>query len=373
MELRQTKGTFKIIGVVTRLDKDGAYRQDVAAKGENEGRTYRALRFGVKTSETNEVIVETFDYEPTHVYLWNSEKKKNDPEYKGDKVTYLDWITNQDKYREQGYTVLQTRVGLTYDENGKLIKHGMPSYEASEYIYQHLKNGDSVVIEGEIRYSKYQTQDGQEKERKTFTIKRIFKIKDIDFNAEDFEELSYFEQEMVFVDADVDNEVKKLLVTGRIIDYKQNFLDTQFVIDYSDGDKDMEKLAKSFKKIFKFGDVVTVYGNIVNKVVLQEVEEEETDEEEDLIASLGGKKKPKGAQKTQFTIRDYISEMQIFGVENYEEGVYTEEDFDKQTLIADNEEDENKALDIFGGKKKAVNPFAGLDDNDDFNDDKLPF
>lgn len=375
-KLNQTKNAFKLIGKVTRIDKDGAFKEDTMQSGKREGETYRALRFGVKTSETNEITVGTFDYEPKEVFLWNSEKKKEDDKYKGDRIPFGTWEEQQDELREQGYAVLQTRVGLTYDDKGKIQSKGLPSYVASLEIYEALENGDSVVVEGEIRYSRYENRNGEEVEQKNYVIKKLFKIKDVDFFDEKFEEVTYFEQEMVFVDADLDKKENKVYVIGRTIDYLGNFNDTQFIVDFNGEngkeDKDMKKLANAFVKTFKFGDVINVFGDTYNKVIMDEVEDEEESEEDALLASLGGKSKPKHAQR--YVGRTYITEMHIHGVDAWDKAVYTEDDFvveEDDGLLAD----DNKLSDELGGKKKkkGSNPFDIDDDEADISDDDLPF
>ena len=373
-KLVETKGVFKVIGKVTRIDKDGAFREEVMDKPDNKnhGRLYRSLRFGVKTSPTNEIIVQTFDYEPEEVFLWNSKKKEKDPNYKGDRVPFGVWEEQQDALREQGYVVLQSRIGLDYDEKGKLKTKGVPRFVASKEIYESLNNGDSVVVEGTIRYSKYKNRNDEIVEQKNYTIEKLFRIKDIDFEAEDFEEVSYFEQEMVFVDANLDKQEKKAYITGRIIDYMGNFEDTQFVVNFANEkgeiEPDMLKLAEAMSKKMKFGDVINVFGDVVNRVVVEEVEDDINDDEDDLLAQLGGKQKPKHAQN--YTSRTYITEMSINGVDKWEQGVYTEDDFEKDSLIEDD------LTDKLGGKKKPKgnNPFEVDDDSDiDINEDDLPF
>lgn len=375
--LKQTKNKFKVIGVVSRIDKDGAYREDEATQGKNEGKKYRSLRFGVKTSDTNEITVSMFSYEPEEVFLWNSEKKKANKNYKGDRVPYDEWVEKQDELREEGYAVLQTRVGLEYGEDGKIQSKGLPSFVASEEIYNNLNNGDSVVIEGNISYSRYKNRDDKMVEQKNFNIEKVFKIKDVDFESEKFEEVTYFEQEIVFVDAVAEKKENKVFVTGRHINYNKSFHDTQFVLDYSDGnggtDAGMVKLADAFMKKFKFGDVLNIFGDTLNRVIVAEVEEEETSEEDDLIASLGGKSKPQHAQS--YASRTYISELQIHGVDAWDKKVYKEEDFEVDNLLEDSKEDLSNEL---GGKSKkdaSKNPFASdLEDDDlDIDSDDLPF
>jgi len=372
-KLTQTKNSFKVIGKVTRIDKDGAFKEEVMQTqgSKREGETYRSLRFGVKTSETNEITVSMFDYEPTEVFMWNSEKKKADKDYKGDRIPFGTWEEQQDELREQGYAVLQTRVGLTYGEDGKVQSKGLPSFVASQEIYNNLHNGDSVVVEGEIRYSKYKNRNDEMVEQKNYTIKKVFKLKDaVDFQAEDFEEVTYFEQEMVYVDIDIDKKEGKAYVTGRTIDFMENFHDTQMIVKFKDdegnNDAGMVKLASTLKDKVKFGDVITVYGDTLNRVIIEEVDDDESDKD-DLFADFGGKSKPKHAQK--FTSRTYVTEMQIHGVDGWEKGVYTEDDFVKNDLI-----DDNKGMDEFGGKtkKKGANPFD-TDGQIEISDDDLPF
>ena len=372
--LQQTKNKFKMIGTVGRIDKDNAYREEEMDKGKNEGKTYRSLRFGVKTSDTNENTVQMFAFEPDKVFLWNSDKKKADKNYKGDRVDFDEWFENQDRFREEGYAVLQTRIGLEYGEDGKLQSRGLPSFVSAKEIYEGLNNGDSVVIEGNISYSSYKNQQDKVIEQINFNIEKVFKIKDIDFEDEKFEEVSYFEQEIVFVDAEMVKEEKKVYVTGRHINYNKTFHDAQFVINYADEegnvDKSMEKLAKAFATRMKFGDLLNVFGNVVNRVIVEEVEEEEEDDDDDLLADLGGRSKPKHAQK--FASRTYINEMQIEGVDAWDKAVYTEDDFEVDSLLDEKEDLTNE----LGGKKKsdkkADNPFD-LDDDEDISDEDLPF
>lgn len=369
-KLKETKGVFKVIGKVARIDRDGAFREDVLNKPDNRnhGRLYRSLRFGVKTSPTNEIIVQAFDYEPQEVFLWNSKKREADPNYKGDRIPFETWKEQQDELREQGYVVLQSRIGLDYDEKGKLKTKGLPRFVALKEIYENINNGDSVVVEGTIRYSKYKNRNDEIVEQKNYMIERVFRIKDIDFEDDNFEEVSYFEQEMVFVDADLDKEEKKAYVTGRIIDFNGNFEDTQFVINFANenGETDpaMLKLAQAFTKKMEFGDVINVFGDAINRVVVEEVEDEE---EDDLLAELGGRSKPKHAQN--YVSRTYITEMSINGVDAWKKGVYTEDDFEKNSLI-----DGDDGLGDLGGKKKpnTKNPFETNEDVD-IDEDSLPF
>jgi single-stranded DNA-binding protein len=366
-KLEQTKNSFKLIGKVTRIDKDGAYKEEVMSKGKKQGETYRSLRFGVKTSNTNDVTVQMFDFEPEFVYLWDSKAKKSE------KIAYGAWQQNSEMYREQGLAMLASRIGLEYgeDEKGKqkLLTKGLPTFEAQEEIFNHLSNGDSVVIEGDIRFSTYKNRDDQEVEQKSYNIKRCFRIKDVDFDAENFEEVTYFEQQMVFVDANVDKKEGKAYVTGRIINYDESFHDTQMIVNFKNeegkNDPQMVKLAEAFVNRIKFGDVINVFGDIVNRVIITETEEDPKADKNDLFADFGGKKKPKHAEK--FTQRTYIQEMSIQGIDGWDKKVYSEDDFVKEKLVEEN----NPFQDELGGKKKKNNPFDLGEEA--ISDEELPF
>jgi hypothetical protein len=371
-KLQQTKSSFKFIGKVTRIDKDGAFREETMTKGKMNGKTYRSLRFGVKTSPTNEMTVQMFDFEPEQVFMWNSEKKKADKNYKGDRIPFGQWEAQQDDLREQGYAVLQTRVGLTYGEDGKLQSKGLPSFVASQEIYENINNGDSVVVEGTIRHSSWE-KDGKVTPQTNYQITKLFKIKDIDFESPEFEEVTYFEEEIVFVGADIDKKEGKAYVTGRQIAYNGDFEDAQFVVNFKNEDGEgfdagMVKLAEAFKKKFNFGDVLNIFGDALNRVIVAEVESEEEDDD-DLLSALGGKSKPKHAQS--FVSRTYISEMSIHGVDAWDKKVYTEDDFVKDELLA--EDKGNPLADELGGKgkKASSNPFET--DEDSISDEDLPF
>lgn len=380
-ELKQTKTKFKLIGVVEGMDKDNAYKMDASKKGKHEGETFRSLRFNVKTSDNNKIQVQMFSYEPEEVFLWNSDKAKeakdNGKTYKGKRIPFEDWLENQDDYRENGDAVLQSRIGLERDEEGKVISKGLPTYVSIEELHNNLKDGTSVTVEGNISYSTYE-KDGKVVENKNFNIERLFVRKEeVDFNDEKFEELTYFEQEVVFVDAVAEKKENKVFVTGRNINYQGKCHDTQFVIDYSDGkdgtDPDMVKLSSAILKKVKFGDVINIYGDILNRVIVEEIED--ADEDSFNPFDFGGKKKDSRAEK--FTQKSYIRELQITGLDAWDKKCYKESDFEENEELLEKEEKKSE-LDDFGGKKKDTNPFDLDEDEDangivDISEDDLPF
>lgn len=373
-ELEQTRGEFKIKGLVKGIDRDNAYEEGVRPDGRHAGRTFRKLNLGVQTSEDNQLRLGMFSYEPDEVFLWNNEKRKKDKDYKGERMPYEEYLQKKDILKANGTAVLQARIGVETDEDGKLITHGLTSYEASEEIYDNIDNDDSVYVEGQISYSEYKNRQGDMTTAVNYNINRLFKSSnDFDLRDENYEKQDYYEQQFVYVDSMVDKSKKQLIVIGRIIDYRKNTVDTNFVINYGE-DKSMSKLAENVRKKFKFGDLVTVFGQLVNRTVEQDVEEEE----DDLLSALGGKSQPSHAKRANFT---YEREMTIDGVLEWERGFYTEDDFYENELV---EEDDDNLTSELGGKKpkKNDNPFSESDDNDEgdpfadedpFQESDLPF
>lgn len=374
-KLEQTRGSFKVKGLVKGMDRDNAFEEEERVGGAHSGETYRKLNLGLQTAPDNQLRLGIFSYEPEQVFLWNNDKKKKDKSYKGERMDFDEYLEKKEILRENGTAILQARVGVEYDEKGKLQSEGMTSFEATELIYDNVDNDDGAYVEGQVSYSSYENQQGETKTGVNYNIDRFFKAKEpFDLEDEDYEAQNYYEQQFVYVDSFADKTNHKLTVLGRVIDYRENTVDAEFVINYGE-DESMKKLATNVKKKFKFGDLVTVFGEIFNKSVEEEVEDAE---DTDMLSSLGGKSQPKYAQG--YTNTTYIREMTIDGVLDWQKKVYTEEDFEASELVEEDEDDLSSEL---GGKskKKMKNDFDedldededpfGADDDEDSDD--LPF
>lgn len=165
-ELVQTKGSFRLVGKVSRMDdneKFPSFREDVGKEGgKMEGIPYRSLRFSVITSDddgvTNEVPVEMFDFEKEEVYVWNKESKKT-------RKIPLDEVQNLDPEEDM---LLGTRVGLIEkDEDGNIIgdrdnieTESLPTFDAILEIFNNLENGDDVYVNGQVEHSEYINKQG---------------------------------------------------------------------------------------------------------------------------------------------------------------------------------------------------------------------
>jgi len=367
-ELQQTRGKFKFKGIIKGIEKEDAFKSDVKDGGKNDGKTYRTIRFQVQTSPTNSLTVQAFAYEPDKVYLWNSEKAKEEKEaggkYKGLRIDFDEWYENRETYREEGYTLLESRLGLTRNEKGKLEQQSLPLFMSILEISESLKDGDEVIIKGDVSHNEYVNRNSEVVKNTQYNLKEVYRTEGIDFEDEKFEEVKYFEDEIIFVEAMLNDETKdEVIVIGRSIDWKGDYLDSEFKIKLDS--KDKKVFANNILKKVKFGDFLHVHGDAVNKVIVSEAEPEVDDEEIDpFLASLGGDTTP--AHASNYTIREYISELSINGLKGAKQGLYTEEDF------ASEEED-----DFAGSLGGSEDPFAedSKDEEDPFNvsEDDLPF
>jgi hypothetical protein len=310
-KLQQTKSSFKLEGIVTGLERDNAFREGVIAQGKSAGKEYRSIKFGIQTSEVNTIFVEMFGMEGDYVYPFK--RGENGQKGTSKKIPFADRHNPP-----AGYNIIGIGLGLEFD-GGKTVNQSKVEYDSVEYIREHLMNGDSVNVEGDIRFSQYENKrTGEVTNQITYTIRRLYKKnKPIDFHDEKFEEVSSFRQEIVFVSGDFNKEDGKVHVMAYTIGYKDKFSEALFTIDPKRSDS-TKKLAETFLKKMKFGDWIEVFGDCINKVELSESAEEV---EEDFWGE-----KPKAFNRT---IKNYITELQIIGADGntYEKGKYNEEDF----------------------------------------------
>lgn len=339
--LEQTKGKIKLSGRIKGIKNDNAVREGFT----KSDKQYKALSFFVETSLINNVRLELFGMERDQVVAYSMKDKKS---------KRVNW---DDRKKDFGdYKVLGTNCFLEVDpkDANKKLRKVLPEFDAVDYIKQNLKDGDFVRIVGQIEFSEYVNQEGNTVEQKRFVITSITKLnEEIDFESPDFKEESKFEQDIIISDVMMDEESKRLLVNAKIIKYGGEISDTTFTVDT----EKYPKLAANMAKRFGFGDFITVYGHIINSVILSEAPVEDAVADED---DWGGDEEIKGEFDKNY-IKEYISELQIISVDSssYEPKKYKEED-----LISEDE-------DAFNGDVSEGEGDSFDDDEDDM--DELPF
>lgn len=298
-KLQETKGTFKVVGKV--IIPPEAYREGVSASG----RSWRSFRFRVETSPSNQVAVEIMGAERDTVVAYSTKYKKS---------MKLDFDKRFSP--PSGYHVLGTNMSLVADKSGNFPRETKIEYDAVPHIADNIDTGDCVVVTGNISYDKYESQNGTVNLNKHFNITNIQKLKEeIDFTSESFKEESNFTQSIVVVDTEVDEDAKVAVVSAYTIRYKGDVDEARFVIE----EQQTPKMYKAFPSKMKFGDVVTIYGVIENRTLVQEVVSEE--DEEDEFGSSPNTMKQMGNR--------FVNQMRITGIdkETWQQAVYTEKDF----------------------------------------------
>lgn len=314
-ELTQTKGTQRFEGIIVGFDpsNENTYREDFT----KAGKPYRSVNLSIKTSDSNVIYnIGLFGQSDSNkrVKLFSNkggEKKSID----------VDWDDREDA--PDGYTCFGFgTAALAFEyENGKLKRHNYFSYDAVDKIRAQLADGDNVWIDTEFKVERY-VSNGEEKTSVKYTLRGIGFLKNpVDFEQENFKEVSSFEQEFVVIDNNIDKDAKKIYVTGRLIEYNKSFNDIAFVVD---ADK-YPTLANNIAKKTRFGDLLHVEGKVVNGAILVEATETEN-------IDWGGET-PEGIRKPM--VKNKVSEIQITNVKKHTPKVYKESDFVVETFGSD--------------------------------------
>lgn len=332
-DLKQTKGTFKIRGQVVGLDHENAFREGTTRI---TGKPYFSMRFGVKTSPTNTIYVELFGMEKEKCYASYFVEEKDKKVRKS-----KDFPFSQRNNLPKGYHLIGVNCLLEKDVN-KLVKKTYVEKDAVLYIRKFLRNDDWVYIGGNLQFGENE-KDGKTYDQKQFSINYISRISEIDFEDEEFEEVSNFSYEIVVVDLIEDNETENLLVTGRTINYEGKFVDNQFTIYKNEENKKYMKFFNRMSKL-KFGDFLKVFGDVLNKI---EIVDNESEDDDDIWGDKPSAYKPtmKGFKK-DFVIKSADGSTlteKMYTVNDFmvEEGISTEESdpFESKDPFGDDEDD----------------------------------
>ncbi|WJJ55334.1 hypothetical protein QB910_000090 [Dabrowskivirus KKP3916] len=345
-KLKETKGEFTLIGIVKGLGKEKAFREGLIKQGKNKGKAWQSIKFRVQTSDGNEVYVQLMDRERDQVTA--TKGKKDEKESKK-----IPW--NKRKKLPEGFHVFGFDASIEPDpENeGKYLRKNMHPFDGVDYIKKYLSDGDSVVVSGFLEPNEYEGQNGIVRNMQ-YNIRSIRKLKKpVDFESEKFEETSSFQQNVIFDSADYDEELNKAVVNAYIVNFAGQAKLAQFTIDGA-----RKQMIKTFTQNVSFGDTMNLFGLVVNRTVYGEAEVEPDEDEDD---PFGSDDRPKGTTRTN---RTYIRGLYITRVEDWEQGTYSEEDFEDQNQERNYGEDKTTVKE---DEEEDDDPFADDDDDD------LPF
>ena len=370
--LKQTRGSFTLSGKVTGVDRDGYYKE-----GETQnGAEYLRMNFGVKTSNTQTVYVESFGMEPENVYLFSNNRELKYPDNMM-KLPYSTWLDEKEELAEEGWNTTDLVIGLERDDSGKLINQiNTTKYDGIAQIYDDelLYNGQDVTVIGDLVHRSYENRQGKTVVQTAYEIRKVYGTrKEVDFDSDKFAEVATFKQEFIYNDFDYDKTLNKVTIYGWSVDYNGKPTPVTFVVDASEDLYNMEESEKKEtveavqgvieairSKALKYGQICSVHGIVVNKAL-----SEESEDNTGALGALAGKRERK--------IVSYQRELAILGFNEIKDG-YSEDEIlealDSNTLITETKEDKKDNLNGLGGRKTQTK-FEEFED--DMDDDDLPF
>lgn len=253
LDIPQTRGSFQVRGKVSGTDKDNFYVEKMT----KTNKPWRSVSFGVEYAPDSTVFVGLNGMERDSVYF-----SKRDKETKKTDTKSVPW-KDRFVFNEEGYGLIGVNVGVekVLDDKGKTVnnKKRLTEFDATKEISDHLKDDSTVFVKGSIEYGTY-----EERHTTKFVPTQVSLAKDIDFTAEDFNQLADFTQTIVFMSVTPNNDKTKATVEAKIINYN-SIEDAEFVIT------DMG-LAKMFNKNLKPYTSIKVWGNISVEKDTTEVE-----------------------------------------------------------------------------------------------------
>lgn len=337
MAVEETKGKFKLEGVIEGIKGEYAFREGYTKNDDH----YKSLSFFVNTSKTNKVRVELFGMVRQNVKAYSNKTKKTKD---------IPWNQRHDDFKD--YKVMGTSVD---DGSGRKI---MVEYDAIDYIRENFKDGDAISVSGRIDFQEFES-NGTMIYTTKFPFNNIKKLTgasaEIDLETDNVVGKSSFEQEIIVNEVEKDDESDKLIVNIFTATYKGDVIPSTLHVDM----EEFPKLANNLARRLKLGDVLTVYGNIVNMAVTKPASEAKEEILDDDDFDWGGDEE---IQDEFEVIDSYVNELQIRSVKR---GSYFSQRYNESDLLTD-------------GKDKF---YGNVDDefDDEFEDefeddlDDLPF
>lgn len=282
--LPQTRGSFEMAGKVTGTQRSNFYNE----KETKSGAMRRVLSFGVQTSNENTFYIDLAGMPRDKVYFFRRADKDKGIEKDKKEVAWKDRLTY---VAPEGYDMIGVKVGVTKktNESGKVVNDNktLTDFDAAKEISENLHDGDNVYVRGNIEYSTY---NGKHQIRFVPTQVSL-SSKEIDFDAEGFEECAQFVQTLVYTGCRK-SEDDEVIIDAKIVNYS-SIEDAEFFIDYKK-DAMNKAMADSIRKRLKPYTSFECHGNIVSQQVVEDV----NDAEDDL---WGGNWNAKNKMKRQST------------------------------------------------------------------------
>lgn len=266
--LRSTPGSFQMRGVVTGTRNTQNFYSE---KTFENGNKMRAVNFGVKY-DTDKTIYPTIQgFTRSDVYFSKRNKETNKTE-----TQKVSWA-QRESYAEQnpGWNIIGMNVGLVKDEDGKNIVKHLTEYDAAKYIKENLKDDVSVFVRGNLEFRSYTNNKNEVKRFHNFTASQVSLCADVDFNAEEFDPMHEWTQEIVYTGIDKETDVEgkqtgRFILSGYVVSY--NAIEpVSFIVTNV-------KFAQNIRKKLKPYHSIQCHGKIEVTHMIEEVTTEAGDE-----------------------------------------------------------------------------------------------
>lgn len=333
-DLPETKGEFKVRGLVTGTGKDKFYQA-----GETKKKTpKRSINFGIKVQQDGSSVYCSLNaYEKEKVYFYKKGDKKNG--IKGESKAVIFNLRNT--FKEEGFEPIGVKVGIEQEinEKGMAVNKNVTKFDfdVPEYLRDNLTENMPVFIRGKItRSSSINGSTGEKVRYVNFEPQQISGItKGLDLDEENYQSVNDFRQSIIFMGASTDNSDKndpKGIIEAKIVTYN-SIEDAEFVVR----DK---KIFTTLKKNLKPYNAITIFGKIHNKLEIEEVEDDGWGMENNSFEQKGN---------------SFTKEMLVLGADP--------STLDKETYTKENVEE---ALNLLKESQKAKDDFGATTDGDDW-------
>lgn len=259
--LPQTSGMFNLRGIVTGTLKNNFYTEKTTKSGSG----FRQLSFGVEFDDQQTAYLTLNGMERKSVYYYNA-KEKDTKEIK--------W-SDRNKAPGEGYRMIGVNVGLERDEeDDSNVKYTLTDYDAAKYASEHLEDGMSMFVKGNLEFDSYTNDKGEvRRSRKLVPTQMSRCSKDVNFTSEDFEVLADFKITIVYQDIakekdENDRDTGRFVLSALVVNYS-SIVPVDFIVEDS-------KLASLMKKNLKPFNSIPVTGKFKSTVVVEKVDQ--TDE-----------------------------------------------------------------------------------------------
>lgn len=260
--LRSTPGNFQMKGIVTGTRNPQSFYSE---KTFDNGNKMRTVNVGIKY-DTDKAIYPTIQgFTRDNVYFSKRNKETNKTDTK--QVPWAQRMT----FAEQnpGWNIIGMNVGLVKGDDDKNIVQHLTEYDAAQYIKENLKDDVSVFVRGNLEFRSYTNpKDNEVKRFHNFTATQVSLCADVDFDAEGFDPMHEWTQEIVYtgIEKETDTDGKdtgRFILSGYVVSY--NAIEpVSFIITNS-------KFAQNIRKKLKPYNSIQCHGKIEVTHVIEEV------------------------------------------------------------------------------------------------------